>query len=164
MIREISEQDAEKFLELLMEVDDSGLMLFEPGERTSSVKKEATKISQFLANPHTAIFVSEEDDRLTGYIIGIGNTLKRKQHAAYIVIGIRSGYRGRGIGTKLFEKLFEWAKQRRLKRLELTVIATNEPAYHLYKKVGFQVEGEKIGSLIINGEAVNEYYMYKWLD
>ncbi|PLR81013.1 GNAT family N-acetyltransferase [Bacillus canaveralius] len=164
MIREIAAKDAEKFLELLMEVDDSGFMLFEPGERTSSVKKEETKISQFLANPHTTIFVAEEDNRLTGYIIGIGNTQKRKQHAAYIVIDIRSGYRGHGIGTMLFEKLFEWAKQRGLKRLELTVIKTNAPAYHLYKKMGFKLEGEKIGSLIIDGEAVNEYYMYKWLD
>ncbi|WP_010531391.1 GNAT family N-acetyltransferase [Lentibacillus jeotgali] len=46
-------------------------------------------------------------------------------------------------------------------RLELTVIKDNMKAVKLYQKMGFQIEGEKVHSLIIDGQPANEYYMYK---
>ncbi|MFK4998455.1 GNAT family N-acetyltransferase [Bacillus sp. N9] len=39
----------------------------------------------------------------------------------------------------------------------------NERATKLYKKLGFEVEGEKVQSLVINGQPVNELYLYKLL-
>ncbi len=67
------------------------------------------------------------------------------------------------MATKLFQRLFEWAKEMKLTRLELTVMKTNAKAYQLYRNLGFTVEGEKIHSLLVDGEPVNEYYLYKLL-
>lgn len=57
----------------------------------------------------------------------------------------------------------EWAKNKGMTRLGLTVIKNNKKAFHLYRKLGFSLEGEKINSLMINGRPMNEYYMYKLL-
>lgn len=54
-------------------------------------------------------------------------------------------------------------KEIEISRLELTVIKDNIKAFNLYRKMGFILEGEKVHSLIINGEPVNEYYLYKLL-
>jgi RimJ/RimL family protein N-acetyltransferase len=57
----------------------------------------------------------------------------------------------------------EWSKSHQLKRLELTVMTHNNPAVNLYKRMGFQIEGIKKCSLIIDGNPVDEYCMSKLL-
>lgn len=164
MIRRITESDSVQFLQLLKNADASGFMLFEPGERKSSEEEERKKIQRFLEDEQSIIFVFEDSDQLAGYIIGMGSSLKRKKHSAYVVVGVHSDFRGKGIGKKLFEQLFVWAKNQHLSRLELTVIKSNTRAVKLYHSLGFKIEGEKIGSLMIDGVPVDEYYMYKWID
>lgn len=46
-------------------------------------------------------------------------------------------------------------------RLELSVMTHNQAALALYIKNGFEIEGTKRKSLIIDGEWVDEYYMSK---
>ncbi len=68
-----------------------------------------------------------------------------------------------GIGTALFKEIEKWARLHDVWRLELTVMAHNTRAKALYKKVGFEQEGLKKASLIINGKCVDEYCMAKLL-
>lgn len=72
-------------------------------------------------------------------------------------------FRGEGIGTLLFEELERWAAKHHLHRLELTVVTRNEAGVSLYEKMGFELEGIKRDSLLINGEFLDEYYMAKIL-
>lgn len=48
-------------------------------------------------------------------------------------------------------------------KLNDVVIAHNEVALSLYKKMGFEIEGVKRDSLYVDGEFVDEYYMSKLL-
>lgn len=41
MIRPIEVRDAENFLELCKKIDESGFMLFEPGERQTTVEQQS---------------------------------------------------------------------------------------------------------------------------
>jgi RimJ/RimL family protein N-acetyltransferase len=66
-----------------------------------------------------------------------------------------------GIGTMLFKELEAWAKKNNKHRLELTVMENNPSAFALYQKIGFEVEGVKKDSLLINGEYINDIYMRK---
>ena len=43
----------------------------------------------------------------------------------------------------MFEALEEWANQKSIHRLELTVITYNTAGIALYKKMGFEIEGKK---------------------
>ncbi|WP_242951561.1 GNAT family N-acetyltransferase [Clostridium felsineum] len=87
--------------------------------------------------------------------------VRRNKHSAYIVVGIREKYQNDGIGTKFFEKLNEWAKQRKIIRLELTVLCINKVATHLYRKNGFEIEGIKRKSMYVDGKYIDEYLMAK---
>ncbi|HSQ88885.1 GNAT family N-acetyltransferase, partial [Romboutsia sp.] len=86
---------------------------------------------------------------------------KRIKHTAYIVIGIREKFRGKGIGSKLFSELDIWARENNITRLELSVICSNVVAKHLYEKNGFEVEGIKRNAMIIDGKYVDEFSMAK---
>lgn len=161
IIRAIAESDAENLLKLSKEIDASGFMLYEPGERDTTVEQQRISIERVLTEKNTAFFVAEDDNKLIGLIGATGGTLKRNQHSAHLFLGVHEAYQGQGIATKLFHQIFEWAKSRGISRLELTVIKDNIKAFSLYRKMGFVLEGEKVNSLMINGKPVNEYYLYK---
>lgn len=162
-IRQIRLEDAEQFSQLLLTVDSSNLMLFEPGERKTSTEQEEKRIEGLLLQGNSTILVAEENDKLVGYLVVLGGQNQRNRHSAYIVIGVHQGFRGKGVGLQLFEEAFKWAREIGLTRFGLTVIKHNDRAIKLYEKMGFQVEGEKVHSLMINGEPVNELYFYKIL-
>ena len=87
--------------------------------------------------------------------------MHRTAHSAYIVVGILTDYRGKGIGTEFFERLNVWAEENKIVRLELTVICENEAAKHLYTKSGFEIEGIKRKAVYVDGKYLDEYYMAK---
>ncbi|WP_158702811.1 GNAT family N-acetyltransferase [Paenibacillus faecalis] len=164
MIRSITLKDADEFLRLQMQLDEeTSFMLYEPGERSLTKESQEQRIKTIMASGHSMIFVVEAGDRLVGYIGGFGSALKRVQHSLYIVIGILQEYSGQRIGTRLFQKLETWAYEREVHRLELTVMSHNERAISLYRSAGFEVEGIKKHSLVIEGQYIDEYYMSKLL-
>lgn len=163
MLRPIEINDAEKFVKLSKSIDESEFMLFEPGERKTTIEQQKSSIERVLTDPKSIIFVAEVENDLVGFIGAFGSNLKRTQHSAHIVIGIEKEHQGKGIATKLFDQIMMWAKEVEISRLELTVIKSNEKALSLYKKMGFIIEGEKVHSLMINRQPINEYYLYKLL-
>lgn len=164
VIREIQIEDAASFLQLSKQLDEeTKFMLYEPGERKFTAKQQEQMIHRFIENKYTTIFVAVEEERIVGFILVNGNHIQRKRHVASIVIGILQEYSGRGIGTRLFKEVEKWARLQDIWRLELTVMAHNTRAQALYKKVGFEKEGVKRASLIIDGENIDEYEMAKLL-
>lgn len=162
-IRQLKEEDAAQFLELNKQLDDTGYMLYDPGERKMNVEEQRKAIAQMKADPSAHFLVAVEDESLMGFIAVLREKLKRNRHSAYLVLGVDKNYRGQGVASALFEKVFYWSQIQGISRLELTVIKHNHPALNLYSKMGFILEGEKVRSLMIDGEPVNEYYMYKLL-
>ncbi|MEH7351433.1 GNAT family N-acetyltransferase [Gottfriedia acidiceleris] len=164
-IREIKVEDAESFAKLIIEVENqAAFMLYGAGERKITTEKQRKQLEIIEKSPNSTIFVAEETSGIiVGYAFAIGSTAKRKKHSVYLVIGILEEYTGKGIGTKLFQALEEWAINHSIFRLELTVVKQNEAAVGLYKKMGYEIEGTKINSLIIKGKSFDEYYMAKVL-
>jgi RimJ/RimL family protein N-acetyltransferase len=164
IIRQAVEKDAQQFAELIHKVESTtNYMLFEPGERKANPENQRKMIHAFSEEENSAIFLCEMDSELVGYLMAKGGFAKRNRHSVYLVIGILEECRGQGIGSKLFGELEPWARKQNIHRLELTVIATNQHALALYKKMGFEIEGTKRNSLKINDEFVDEYYMSKLL-
>ncbi|WP_423406782.1 GNAT family N-acetyltransferase [Heyndrickxia sp. MSNUG] len=161
-IRQAEEKDAENFAKLIQDVENtSEYMLYGPGERAFNPESKKKMITAFQAEKNSAIFVAEKNEELQGFLIAKGGSAKRNLHTAYLVIGILEKHRGTGIGTNLFEELFNWAKEQNHHRLELTVMSHNEAGKRLYTKMGFEVEGTKRHSLLVNGKYFDENYMSK---
>ncbi|WP_429758150.1 N-acetyltransferase family protein [Bacillus sp. S14(2024)] len=164
MIREITEADAAPFLKLCQTIDqETNFMLFEPNERDFTIEKQKSMIQALLSPHNSTLLVAEKDEQLVGYIIARGGAVKRKQHAAYLAIGLLQQYAGQGIGKQLLHEIEQWARKQQLLRLELTVMSHNERAIALYKKIGFVIEGEAAYGVIVDGQPRNEYYMAKIL-
>ncbi|WP_110927769.1 GNAT family N-acetyltransferase [Bacillus massiliglaciei] len=164
VIREISVEDAESFSNLIKEVEgNSDFMLMGKGERKTAPEQEKKRLEQVEKKNNSTIFVAEEKGKLVGYIIAIGGSVKRTKHSAYLVIGILQEFRGKGIGTKLFEHVTKWAQASNISRLELSVVTENKAGIALYKKSGFEIEGTKRNSFIIDGRPYNEFFMAKLL-
>jgi RimJ/RimL family protein N-acetyltransferase len=164
-IRAIRESDSEQFLLLGQSLDqETQFMMLEPGERTFSIEEQRQRIKSVLSQDNQMIFVVEHENRLVGFLGAFGRSFHRNRHCAYIVIGILQDFAGQGLGRQLFEALESWAINRKIHRLELTVMCHNERATHLYQKMGFKTEGIKQDSLWVNGRYVDEYYMAKILN
>lgn len=162
-IRKAKIVDAEEIISVMSNAEQSGFMLFAPGERKMAPRDLAKYIETLNNQTKSGMFIATEGNRILGYMIIQNEKPKRIAHRAYIVIGIHSDSRRKGVGKALFTSVLSWAKQVELHRLELTVIATNETAVHLYKKMGFEIEGVKKDSLFIDGQYVDEYYMSRLL-
>jgi len=163
-IREIRENDAEEFLNLCNRIDaETPFMMFEPGERPTTIEDQEDEIRDILSRDNQTIFVAEKDNQLIGYLAAYGGRYKRNRQTVYIVTGILQDFTSQGLGTKLFEQLEGWAKKRKIHRLDLTVMVHNEAALALYRKIGFEIEGRKKHSLYINDSYVDEYWMAKLL-
>jgi RimJ/RimL family protein N-acetyltransferase len=163
-IRQAEERDKENFALLIQEVESTtNFMLFGPGERKYNPEAQRKMIQSFTAEGNSTIFLAEADSGLAGYLIAKGSNAARNKHSAYLVIGIKEDHRGNGVGTKLFEELFRWGKEIQLHRLELTVMTENKAGIALYKKMGFEIEGTKKDSLVVDGQYKDEYHMAKIL-
>jgi RimJ/RimL family protein N-acetyltransferase len=163
-IRQITLDDAAAFLTLRLALDqETDLLMYEAGERQTTVDEERANIRQILDGGGT-ILVVEADGRLIGFLEAIRGAFRRNRHTVYIVVARLQAYAGQGIGQQLFEHLDEWARAHEIHRLELTVQVRNKNAIVLYQKLGFRIEGTRIHSLWINGQWVDEYYMGKLLD
>jgi|LGVF01.2.fsa_nt_gb 8-oxo-dGTP pyrophosphatase MutT (NUDIX family)/L-amino acid N-acyltransferase YncA len=161
-IRTLTVDDAEAFLNLMKTLDDeTTYMMFEPGERVTGADEMRLRIKHLLSGGISYVY---DDGDLNGFIsIGKGQC-NRIKHTGYIVAGLKLIKSGQKIGTLLFNKMLTWANENNLHRLELTVMVPNESGVHLYKKMGFEIEGIKRDSMLVEGVYVDEYYMSKILE
>lgn len=161
IIRKVKLDDANNLLSMLLSLDkETKYMLLEPNERDNDVSRVQEMIQQSI-NESNLLLVAEEENNIVGFLSAQRGILKRIKHTAYIVVGIREAYRGKGIGTKFFSELDLWAKENLISRLELTVMCPNVIAKHLYEKNGFEIEGIKKKSMLVDGVYVDEFYMAK---
>lgn len=84
----------------------------------------------------------------------------RRRHVASFGMGVKDQVAGRGVGSALLETIIDLSDNwLNLKRLELTVYVDNERAINLYKKFGFEVEGQSKDYAFRNGKYVDVYHM-----
>ena len=95
--------------------------------------------------------VTSDDDNMIG-MGGLMNIRWKDRAASFDVIIGEANSRGRGYGTDAAGLILNYAfKTLNLNRVELEVLASNEPAIHLYEKVGFQPEGVRRECHFVNG-------------
>ena len=167
VIRKICAADTERFFHMMCRLDEeTDYMMYEPGERqekTKDLSRLRGRIEAAESGGDFLLGAVDENGDIAGFIWAERGTLNRVRHTAYVVTGIRSAYRRRGIGTEFFRRLDDWAKDNGILRLELTVECPNTAAKGLYEKQGFVVEGIKKKTMKVNGSFVDEYCMGKIL-
>jgi GNAT superfamily N-acetyltransferase len=126
IVREADPCDAAMLVELRLQLDvESQFMMLEPDERSVSVAETETELARVEECPNSVILVAQADDapEFAGYISAEGGAYRRNRHVAYLVLGVREGYAGHGIGTALIRAFQRSASGAEIHQLELTVMA-----------------------------------------
>lgn len=105
-------------------------------------------LASFPADWDPAAFVAvDEDGKLLGYVLvaaGAKDDFTGEQQAYILDIAVRPERRGQGIGTKLMEKAHDYAREKGLRYIGLTVATGNENALNLYRKLGYIEEWKRL--------------------
>ncbi|MEZ4828873.1 MAG: GNAT family N-acetyltransferase [Bacteroidia bacterium] len=163
-LREIHITDAEAFIRLLSRIEsESPYALLEAGERRTTIRDQMAEIESLLESDNHTILIVEDGDELVAWMGAYGSSHRRVRHSVLLAIGVRDDYRRKGIGSWLFQEMEKWAWNHSIRRMELLVLSENKPAIALYRKMGFQIEGTKRESYLLDGEYMDEYLMSKLL-
>ena len=93
------------------------------------------------------------------------HTGEKDRHRASVAIALLQEFWNLGIGTRMFEEMFQVAEARGgVRQIELEFIEGNTRARALYEKMGFRITGIKPDAIRMkDGSFVNEYMMVKML-
>ena len=160
-IREIKISDSEDFVIFLNIVsDETDFLLLNSKERNLDIDKEAKIIRSIKREKKSVIFIAEFEGRIIGSSgLHFNGKSNRVSHRATFSISLLKDFWGKGIASRLTEYIINHAKVINLKKIELTVRVDNEKAIKLYKKFGFETEGEIKHYFYINNKYYNAYIM-----
>ncbi len=94
-----------------------------------------------LGIPGHKAFVAEADGEMIGFIYGFAYEIPgmyRGPVAIADALYVAEGYRGKGIGAKLFGEFRKFAAEQNALRIELKAITENAEALRFYEKLGFR--------------------------
>lgn len=135
-IRPVEESDFSQIVSLFK---DFAIFEKAPEKMTNSVERMNKEKAFFNC------FVAETEDKLIigyvtyffGYYTWTGKSLYMDD------LYVKPEYRANGIGTKLINKVIEFAKDSECHKLRWQVSEWNKPAIGFYKNIGAQVDGSE---------------------
>jgi ribosomal protein S18 acetylase RimI-like enzyme len=74
-------------------------------------------------------------------------TTPRLSHVAVLTLAVALPYRRRGLGRRLLQEAYRWARRVGVEKLQLNVRAGNLAARALYRSEGFSEEGREVRQL-----------------
>lgn len=132
-VREFTKNDIVKANEIWNEVVEEGVAFPQIDKLT-----EETGIDFFEGQSFTGIAYNEESGEIVGLYILHPNNVGRCGHISNASYAVKSGLRGHHIGELLVSDCLKKAKKIGYRVLQFNaVVATNEAALKLYKKLGF---------------------------
>lgn len=124
-----------------------------------TLEDERMYLDNHSRQENSVVLLAWADESVVGLLALRGETHPQEAHVGTIGISVDSGYRGRGIGTLLIERLLEWAASHGLHRIEIDAFANNTDAIRLYERLGFQHEGLLRDAISIDGDFVDAVIM-----
>jgi GNAT superfamily N-acetyltransferase len=138
IIRRAVKDDCPRLLELVRE-----LAAFEKAPDEVTVTLAHFEESGFGDKPVWWAFVAEVNGRVDGFALYYIRYSTWKGQRMYLEdILITEAMRCKGLGSKLFDKLIDEAKEKELKGIVWQVLEWNEPAIKFYKKYNAAFDDE----------------------
>jgi RimJ/RimL family protein N-acetyltransferase len=161
VIRHADPSDAEQLTRLADAVsgEPEGWLISVAGEWRSA-GDERRFLKALRRYPHAAVFVAErEDGKIVGRLSVGRDPHPASAHVADVGLMVAQEARRQGVGTALLRAATEWARDSRIRKLELHVFPWNEAAIALYEAFGFEREGYRKGHYRRGGELVDAILM-----
>ena len=119
-------------------------------QKASGPAREHNYYSGLIADENVGFFVAEMGDELVGFgHVIVSDTpafpiFVPRRYATVDSIVVKSGFRERGIGRALMDKMQEWAIVKGATSIELNVYEFNETAISFYEGLGYQTISRKM--------------------
>jgi GNAT superfamily N-acetyltransferase len=95
----------------------------------------------FLNHFNDTSFVAENNDQMSGFLIGfLSPSLKLKNEAYVHFMGVHPDFRKKGIGTTLYERFFEICRTHGRNIIRACTSPVNRGSVEFHERIGFQLE------------------------
>jgi len=115
-------------------------------------------------HPHAAVFVAEAGGEVIGRLSVARDPHPASFHVADLGLMVAVDHRRQGVGRALLERAVDWARESRVRKLELHVFPHNDPAIALYERFGFVREGYRREHYRRGTGFVDAILMAYWVD
>lgn len=96
---------------------------------------------------------TNNQDEIVGHIDLRARPEPHTQHRVLLGMGLLKEMRGLGIGSQLLHYVIDWVRGRpNIEWIDLCVMSENKAALSLYRKFGFELQGEYKQMFAIDGE------------
>ncbi len=164
IIREAVPDDAEKMISYLNQVGgESDNLLIGENEFTVPIEGVKRKLAMSKDSENSIVLIALENDQIIARAELEGYYPARIRHRAKFSISVKKEYWNQGIGTEMIKRIFEQAKNLKIRIIELEVIADNERGINLYHKMGFADIGIYKDYFFVNGIFKDAVVMQKIL-
>jgi ribosomal protein S18 acetylase RimI-like enzyme len=148
-IREYQGSDRVAFVELMEQLMDY-IVSIDNLKRTRRMPEFGESHTQTtlkkVAQNNGVIYVAELDSELVGTVVGIIPEQSKEEQLEHVPtkcgevleLVVKAGYRGKGIGTMLMDKLLEYFKKKNCNLSGVVVFVPNKNAHRLYSKLGYE--------------------------
>lgn len=142
-LREAAVEDAEQLRTAAKEyLTESEYIPYSEGEFNLTLEEEEQIIQSFLEQENFLLMLAVYQNQVIGCLNVNGDTKKMMKHGVRLGIGMLKEWRGKGVGSAMFEYMIKWAKEKTsIELLWLETLASNEAGQCLYRKFGFEQTG-----------------------
>jgi ribosomal protein S18 acetylase RimI-like enzyme len=149
--RKATVADMPAIQKLNMELDNYHAALLPEYFRTlSDNARPDSQIKEWIESPDSCCAVAEHDGNIIGFIFA-----RKASHPAFPMFRkhefamvenavVKEGHRGKGAGAQLFNVVAEWAREKGLSRIQLSVWAANKNTKEFYIRRGFKPIMERL--------------------
>lgn len=142
-VRVAREEDSKELSKVRLQIDGETENLDrEKGEEYLSEADLKELINKDRAESNRFFLVAESGGDIIGFSRCAGSDLKRLSHQVEFGVGVLKDYWGYRVGKELLQQSIHWAERNGILKINLRVLETNEKAMDMYKRFGFEVEGE----------------------
>jgi len=135
ILRSLTAEDEEGLVQMFDSMSDEALRWGLPPYTREVVERWINNLPNLIA------LVAEYENRLVGYATIYKYSHPRRKGVSDLGIYLHQDFHNVGLGTAMLSYLLELAKEQKLHRIGLHVIADNKIAIRLYTKFGFKTEG-----------------------
>ena len=163
LIRNATAHDAEDILLNLKKVhEETNFLLTYPDEKGFSIEEEKSFLSQKEESAAEVQLCALVGDVIVG-LAGVAPIGAREKihHRAELGVSIEKDFWHLGIGSALTKASLECATKSGFRQLELEVVADNENAIALYKKIGFVEYGRNPRGFILRNSDYQELILMR---
>lgn len=103
----------------------------------STEEEIKNKLAGISVNPRQAVFTAETDKVKSWMHLALAEPLESVPFAGIQGIVVKEEFRGKGVGTKMFQTAGQWTRDKGYKSIRIRTNITRKEARELYKRLGF---------------------------